>query len=291
LAEPKASGGRALKDFSVTKYNGQYMVYGTVENGNWNGFFSMFDEFDQWAGVEQHFHEGHVAPQIFYFTPKDTWVLVTQWPMRYRTSKTPDDFGSWSPLQSLLTGNPTPVDAQGQQQGTGPIDPAVICDDTNCYLFFNDDLGGVYRGSMPVAQFPAAFTNVTKIMQEPTSVIFEAIQVYKIKGSDRYLMINENVGVRAFRAWTATDLGGTWTAWQGANTTEQPFAGERNVTWPGGQWTSDISHGDIVREDPSEKMIIDPCGLRMLYQGRPQNSSGAYEALPYRPGLLTLVRD
>src|SRR5690606_21589090 len=204
LVQPQGNGWHSLKDFTVTKYNGQYLVYGTVNNGNWNGFFSLFDSFDEWKDVPQTYHEGHVAPQVFHFQPKDIWVLVTQWPIRYRTTKTPDNFGSWTSLQSLMRGDPT------GGRGVGPIDPTVICDDKDCYLFFNDDAGGVYRGSMPIAQFPSEFTNVTRIMDDP-SIIFEGIQVYSIKGSSKYLMIIENNGTRAFRAWTADDLGGTWT--------------------------------------------------------------------------------
>lgn len=283
LVQPKGNGWHSLKDFSVTKYNGKYLVYATVNNGDWNGFFSLFDSFDTWKDVEQNYHAGHVAPQIFYLTPKDTWVLVTQWPIRYRTSKTPDNFDSWSPLQSLMQGDPT------GGRGTGPIDPAVICDDTDCYLFFNDDAGGVYRGSMPIAQFPSEFKNVTRIMDD-ASVIFEGIQVYSIKGSNKYLMIIENNGTRAFRAWEADSLGGEWKPMQGANTTQSPFAGEANVTWPDGKWTKDISHGDLVRENPSEKMEIDPCNLQLLYQGRDPNVNTEYGSLPYRPGLLTLQR-
>lgn len=283
LAEPKGNGWHSLKDFSVTKYNGKYLVYATVNDGNWNGFFSVFDSFDKWKDADQSYHSGHVAPQIFYFTPKDTWVLVTQWSIRYRTSKTPTDFNSWSPLQSMMAGDPT------GGRGTGPIDPAVICDDKNCYLFFNDDAGGVYRGSMPIGDFPGEFKNVTRILDD-RSVIFEGIQVYSVKGHNKYLMIIENNGTRAFRAWEATDLGGTWTPMQGANSTQSPFAGEANVTWPGGKWTNDISHGDLVRENPSEKMEIDPCNLQLLYQGRNPNVQAEYGSLPYRPGLLTLQR-
>ena len=50
-----------------------------------------------------------------------------------------------------------------------------------------------------------------------------------------------------------------------------------------------ISHGDLVREDPSERKEIDLCNLRFLYQGK-GSSNAAYNSLPYRPGLLTLVR-
>jgi hypothetical protein len=143
---------------------------------------------------------------------------------------------------------------------------------------------------MPIAQFPGKFTNDQRIMEEPTSIVFEGIQVYSIKGDDRYLMIVENNGIRAYRAWTTDDLGGEWTPLQGADTTESPFAGENNVTWPGGKWTRDISHGDIVREDPSEKMAIDPCNLQMLYQGRDPDQNATYIDWAYRPGLLTLQR-
>jgi len=284
LAEPKNSGAKSLKDFSVTKYNGNYLVYATTANGEWNGFVSTFGSFDEWANAEQSYIPGLVAPTIFYFTPKDTWVLAYQWGFKYSTSKTPDDPSSWSPTQSLLTGDPT------GGRGTGPIDQTVICDDSNCYLFFCDDAGGVYRGSMPIGQFPGAFSNVTRIMDQPTSVIFEGVQVYSIKGSSGYLMIIENNGTRFFRAWTADTLDGEWTPLEGASSEQQPFAGRNNVSWPDGQWTNDISHGDIVRENPSEKMEIDPCNLQMVYQGRDPNQNPAYIDLPYRPGLLTLVK-
>ncbi len=286
LAEPKGNDWKALKDFSVTKYNGKYIVYGTVANGGWNGFLSTFNSFDEWDTADQEYHGGHVAPTIFYFEPKDIWVLAYQWGFQYKTTKTPDVWSSWSGGKSLMSDNPVPMGV-----GTGPIDQTVICDDTDCYLFFNDDAGGVYRASMPIGNFPGTFSGGTKIMQgQGTSIIFEGIQVYSIKGSDKYLMIIENNGRRAFRAWTADSLGGNWTPLAGADTTDNPFAGEKNVTWPGGQWSTDISHGDVVRENPSEKMEIDPCNLQFLYQGKGDSNGVPYGDLPYRPGLLTLVQ-
>jgi len=282
LAEPKNANAKSLKDFSVTKYNGKYLVYATTANGNWNGFMSTFTSFDEWADAEQEYIPGLVAPHIFYFEPKDVWVLTYQWGFKYATTTTPDDPSSWSATSPLLNGDPT------NGAGTGPIDQTVICDDTDCYIFFADDAGGIYRGSMPIRNFPGAFT-ATKIMQESTSLIFEGVEVYSIRGSDQYLMIIENNGTRAFRAWTTTDLGGDWTPLAGADSTQSPFAGQANVTWPDGQWTNDISHGDIVRENPSEKMEIDPCHLQLLYQGRDPSKNVDYIDLPYRPGLLTLV--
>jgi hypothetical protein len=47
----------------------------------------------------------------------------------------------------------------------------------------------------------------------------------------------------------------------------------------------------LVRDDPSEKKEIDLCNLRFLYQGHTPGSGESYGTLPYRPGLLTLVRE
>lgn len=288
LTEPN-NGAASLKDFTVARHGEHYIVYGTTFENGYKGFSSRFGSFDEWPRATQDIIPGGVAPTLLYFAPKGIWVLADQWgtcPFLYRTSTTPEVPGSWSARTCMMQGSEHPGSG-----GTGPIDQTLICDDTDCYLFYADDAGGIYRGSMPLAEFPRQFTGIVQIMQEPTSVIFEGVQVYSIKGSSQYLMIIENVGIRTFRAWTADSLDGSWTPLPGASTVSAPFAGENNVTWPDGKWTRDISHGDLVRENPSETMEVDLCQLQMLYQGRdPEASSPSYDERPYRPGLLTLVR-
>ncbi len=308
LAEPKSPSGKqwvSMKDFTVTRQNDNYLVYATVWNNvpagqpeqGWQGVFLQFKDFGQMSAAAQVSKPGMVAPHLFYFSPKNIWVLAYQWGFKYATSTTPNNPSSWSATTSLLGNNPT----VGDPEGTGPIDLSLICDDTTCYIFFAGDNGVIYRGSMPKGSFPGTFTNATAILRDTKTALFEGVEVYKIKGQNKYLMIVEAAGdsrgvgasaewgARFFRAFTADSLGGTWTPMPLASSRATPFAGANNVTFPGGKWTDDISHGDIVREDSSEKKEIDLCNLRLLYQGR-NPSGGEYGSLPYRPGLLTLVR-
>jgi hypothetical protein len=281
LAQPK-SGLLSLKDFSSVVYNNQHIAYmSTVDSaGAYAGAVMTFTDWPQMSTATQSpLAYGGVAPTLIYFRPKNIWVLLYEWgpwSFTYLTSTDPTNASSWAGPYELYQGN--------------SIDETVLCTSATCYLFFANDDGTIHRASMPIADFPGAFTDATTIMTDTTPNLFEAVQVYTVKGASQYLMIVEAEGSagRYFRSFTATDLEGSWTPL--AATESNPFAGKANVTFSGSAWTGDISSGDLVRNNPDETQTIDPCNLQFLYQGVVPTTGLTYNQLPWQPGLLTLVR-
>ena len=285
-----------IKDPTVVHYNGKYHVFASVASSS--GYSLVYLNFSDWsqAGSATHHYLDRTAigtgyraaPQVFYYAPQRLWYLVYQTGnASYSTNSDISNPNGWSAPRNFYSSMP---DIIRQNIGGGYwVDMWVICDSANCYLFSSDDNGHLYRSQTTVGQFPNGFSNTVIAAQDSNKyALFEASNVYKVQGSNQYLLLIEAIGSdgrRYFRSWTASSLAGSWSPL--AASESNPFARASNVTFPAGTWTRDISHGEMIRAGYDQTLTIPACKLQYLYQGKDPNAGGDYNSLPWRLGLLT----
>ncbi|MGW3037946.1 non-reducing end alpha-L-arabinofuranosidase family hydrolase [Streptomyces sp. NPDC001178] len=285
-----------IKDPTVVQYNGKYHVFASVASAS--GYSLVYLNFSDWsqAGSATHHYLDRTAigtgyraaPQVFYYAPQRLWYLVYQTGnASYSTNPDISNPNGWSAPRNFYSSMP---DIIRQNIGGGYwVDMWVICDSANCYLFSSDDNGHLYRSQTTVGQFPNGFTNTVIAAQDSNKyALFEASNVYKVQGSNQYLLLVEAVGSdgrRYFRSWTASSLAGSWSPL--AASESNPFARSSNVAFPAGAWSRDISHGEMIRAGYDQTLTIPACKLQYLYQGKDPNAGGDYNSLPWRLALLT----
>lgn len=282
----------SIKDPSVVRFDGRWHIYATVANtaGEWSLVYLNFEDWqdaksapqyylDQTPGLEGY----HAAPQVFFFEPHDKWYLIFQ--SQQPQFSTADDLSkpeTWSAPENFFRSKPVSAPELW-------IDYWVICDEEHCYLFFTADNGELYRSQTRIEDFPQGMSDPVVILREPRLDLFEGSATYKLEGADQYLTLIEAIGptgARYYKAYTAERLDGAWTPLR--NSWELPFAGPTNVTFDGDPWSMDISHGELLRAGHDQRMIVEPCEMQLLFQGRaPDSDHEDYSQLPYGLGLLT----
>ena len=284
----------AVKDPSVVFHNGRWHIFATTAGSNgWGMAYFSFADWDKAPEAKPFYLDQNpnlagynCAPQTFYFRPQKKWYMIFQSQQpRFSTTDNIEDPMSWSAPQDFFKGTPKSV-------VEGWLDYFIICDDTHAYLFFPDDHGRMYRSRTPLADFPRGFDEPVVVLHEAKNDLFEGSCVYRLKGTNQYLMLVEcigKIGTRYYRAWMADRLDGEWKPLPGADSEATPFAGDASVRTSDGSplWAEGISHGELLRDGYDETLTVDPQNLRFLYQGLPVGSHKPdYVLLPYRLGLL-----
>ena len=288
----------AVKDPTVVRYAGQWLVYATTvdRTGHWGLQATVFRDWkDAPNAVPYQLDQSAIgagyraAPQLFYFQPGNLWYLVFQCEggACYSTTTDPTKPATWSETKYFFSAMP---DIIRDNKGRGSwLDMWTICDEVNCYLFSSDNNGHLYRSQTTVQNFPNGFGDTVIALDSPNSKfrLWEASNVYKIRGSDTYLLLVEaSSNARYFRAWTSNRLDGRWTPLAGSEL--NPFAGEHNVTFAGTPWSRSVSHGEMIRDGYDQRLIIPPHDFQFLYQGLdPAASTIPYTYQPWRIGLIT----
>ncbi len=289
----------SVKDPTVVYYANRWHVYATTADsaGNWSMEYVNFTDWSQAAAAQPYYIDAnpglrgyHCAPEVFYFTPQSKWYLIYQSQQpQYSTADDLSQPGTWTAPQNFFAAKPATVNDW--------IDYWMICDSTNCYMFFSGDDGRWYRSQTSVANFPNGFSEPLVIMEAANRAdLFEASNVYYLKGLNQYLAIIECMGgtsgQRYFRAFISDRLDGDWTPLASANSWATPFAGINNVSFDSGvsAWTTDISHGEMLRDGYDQTLTIDPANLQFLYQGvNPAARGQDYAKLPWQLGIIRRV--
>ena len=300
LISPKSDATHAIlavKDPSVVRYAGQWLVYATTVDsaGHYNMEYLTFRDWKDAPNATPYYLDQsaigpgyRAAPELFYFQPQGLWYLIYQSGdgATYSTTTDPTKPETWSAPKPFFSTMP---DIIQQNIGKGHwVDMWVICDETACYLFSSDDNGHLYRSQTTLADFPNGFSNTVIALDSPTSKfrLFEASNVYRVRGTDTYMLIVEAQGnARYFRTWTSNRLDGMWTPLAGSEL--NPFASASNVTFAGTPWTKSISHGEMIRDGYDQTLTVPPNHMQYLYQGVDPTVSASYAFLPWRLGLLT----
>jgi hypothetical protein len=298
-AHPLGSNAwHAIKDPTVVRHDGKWHLFCSVR-GKPRTHATVYLSFSNWSEAAEApqrvlpCHDGFFcAPQVFYFEPHAKWYLVCQasspeWDPNYQpaftTTTTIDDPDSWAPL--------TPMFGRKPENIKGWLDFWVICDDTKAHLFFTACDGTMWRAETALTNFPFGWSDPVLALKAD---VFEASHTYRVKGLDIYLTVIEaqhGQGWRYYKAYTAPTLDGQWTPL--AAEKSKAFACMGNVTQPGGHWTDNVSHGELLRAGIDQRLEVEPEHLRLLFQGvldKDRQGKG-YGDIPWRLGLLEQVAE
>lgn len=279
----------AIKDPSVVRHNGLWHLFCSVRFKSKKIQLEHL-QFSDWEHVSDakrtllEFDSTYIAaPQVFYFTRHKKWYLV------YQRAGKDQPYGPWfsttDNIESPETWTAPKPMYDVVPEGHRWLDFWVICNEQKAYLFHTSNNGTMWRAETALSKFPFGWNRPETVLKGD---IFEASETYRIKGRNQYLTIIEAQGDRRryHKAFLADSLEGKWMPL--AATREKPFAALKNVEVPD-SWTTNFSHGELIRSGVDEKLEIDADRIQFLYQGVSDEGYRAnnYGQIPWALGLAT----
>jgi endo-1,4-beta-xylanase len=301
LMDPVSDGTHknlvAIREPTIVNLGSKYVLYATIVPPTGNLTIEA-TAFLDWSGASyatvyyldnnSAFSGAYAAPQLMYHSGQKKWYLITQSNgPSYSTASDPMLTSTWTKPATFFSSKPSIV-TQNAGSGPGWTDFWVICDSTNCHMFFANNNGYLFRSQTSLSSFPNGFGTPVQVMKgSSANDVYGGVSVYKVKGSSKYLLLVQAVGSSwsYIRSWTADALDGTWTAL--ADTESNPFAGLANLTFTSSSWTKDVAQGELLRDGYDETMSINPCNMQYLYQGRNAYTTEPPASYPWKLGVAT----
>jgi len=259
LATPK-SGWASLKDFTSVVYNGKHLVYATThDNGSTWGSMN-FGLFTNWSDMSTPPRPGCHPPPLRRRSSTSPLGVSGCWPPVGRDRLQLQDVDRSQQRERMVVANAL-FSGTISGSGTGPIDPDGDRRQREHVLFFAGDNGKIYRASMPIGNFPATSVPRRRGSERQHQQSVRSRSGLQDPGPEP--VPHDRRGDRGQRqVLSARSRQPASRIVDGAGATESnPFAGKANS---GATWTNDISHGDLVRNNPDQTMTVDPCNLQLL---------------------------
>jgi hypothetical protein len=268
----------AVKDPTIVFSGGRYHMFYTGANasGGWQMLYSSATTLEGFRTAAHIFlskigEAYFAAPQVFFFEPQGLWYLIYQdgtFGAAYATTTNIADPNSWSGPRSLgISGN------------LG-WDYYVICDDASCYMYNTPSDGSrrLYLRRTAIGNFPTGWGAPSVAITDT----FEGTNVYRSLADGQYYLVVEDLqDNRYYELWKSSSAGGPWTK------VAEKWAWHGNLVYNAEQWTTSVSHGDIIRAGVNQKLEINDINrVDFLIQGTTQLSCCPYQQIPWDLGVI-----
>jgi arabinoxylan arabinofuranohydrolase len=265
------------KDPTIVYYDGKYHVFytGANQSGGWQMLYTSASTISGLKNAPRTYMSKigeayFCAPEVFYYEPQKLWYLVYQdgtYGVAYATTTNIADPNSWSGPKSFgISGN----------MGW---DYFIICDNQYAYMYNtpDDGSGKLYRRKTTLKNFPKGWSAPEVAMNDS----FEGAEVYKsLADGQYYLLIEDMKDGRYYELWTSSSAGGPW------KQISEKWAWRGNLKYNADKWTTNVSHGELIRAGYNQKLEINDINkVDLLIQGT-TNMSGSYQQIIWDLGII-----